>query len=703
MGKPTGKKKDPVTQKAANASGKPSKPSERSSKAFDEDTAIFINMSQDLKEEGSRLFQKRDHEGAMLKYEKALKLLPGNHIDVAHLRTNMAACYMQLGLGEYPRAINECNLALEVSPRYSKALLRRAKCYEALNRLDYALRDVNFVLSVEPNNLNALELLGGLKKTMEEKGISIDEKDLASLEQPTTAPMHKVVREKLKKKKSKKSESKAHDKVILEDTANAVKDKEVVTKTIAKKEVVLKPVKEEKVVTRTVKLVFGEDIRWAQLPLSCSMRLVRDIIKDRFPGLKGVLVKYKDQEGDLVTITATDELRLAESSGDALGSLRLYVTEVNPEEEPTYDGITNGDEMQGDSIEHGSTEAGKDLANKLTNVEDWIIQFARMFKNHVGFDSDSYLDMHEVSMKLYSEALEDVVTSDDAQELFQMAADKFQEMTALALFNWGNVHMSSARRRVSISEDGSTESAYERIKAAYEWARKEYKKAEKRYEEALKIKTDFYEGFLALGHQQFEQAKLCWYYAMACKMNLEDGASSEVLQLYNKAEDCMDRGMLMWEEIEEQRLNGLSKLDKYRAHLRKMGLDGLLEDISSDEAAEQAAIVRSQIYILWGTILYERSVVEYKIGLPSWEECLEVAVEKFELAGASPTDIGVMIKNHCSNQTALEGLGFKVDEIVQAWNEMYDAQRWQFGVPSFRLEPLFRRRVPRLHNILEHF
>jgi len=33
--------------------------------------------------------------------------------------------------------------------------------------------------------------------------------------------------------------------------------------------------------------------------------------------------------------------------------------------------------------------------------------------------------------------------------------------------------------------------------------------------------------------------------------------------------------------------------------------------------------------------------------------CVRVAVEKFELAGASTTDIGVMIKNHCSNETAM--------------------------------------------------
>ncbi|KAG0500965.1 hypothetical protein HPP92_001037 [Vanilla planifolia] len=52
------------------------------------------------------------------------------------------------------------------------------------------------------------------------------------------------------------------------------------------------------------------------------------------------------------------------------------------------------------------------------------------------------------------------------------------------------------------------------------------------------------------------------------------------------------------------------------------------------------------------------------------------AVEKFKLAGASPTDIAVMIKNHCANGTTQEGLGFKIDEIVQAWNEMHDAKMW---------------------------
>ncbi|KAL0291037.1 UNVERIFIED_CONTAM: protein PHOX1 [Sesamum angustifolium] len=631
MGKPSAKKKIQIGSKSNDGNIKHVK---ANSKAFDEDTAIFINMSQELKEEGNKLFQKHDHEGAMLKYEKALKLLPPNHIDVAYLRTNMAACYMQLGIGEYPRAVNECNLALLVAPKYSKALLKRARCHEALNRLDLALKDVSNVLSMEPNNLTALEIADNLRKAIEEKGVQVEDKEIVtppSEAEPTSAPVPgKIVKEKGRKKKSTKFEKKN----IVEPEEKNVNEVE-------------ESKAEDKVVVEE---------------------------KRSFKEEKGVLIKYKDQEGDLVTITTTDELRIAEGLAENQGFLRLYIAEVSPDKEPLYDGMGIKEEVHQSSKKSSMVTVDINLNKGSSCVEDWIVQFARLFKNHVGFECDSYLDLHEIGMKLYSEAMEDTVTSEDAQGLFDIAAAKFQEMTALALFNWGNVHLSKARKRVVLTEDSSAESMLVQVKAAYDWAQKEYVNAGMRYEEALKIKPDFYEGLLALGLQQFEQAKLSWYYVIGSKSNLEMGASAQVLELYNKAEDSMEKGMQIWEEMEEQRLN--------------------------DEASKQAANMRSQIYHLWGTMLFERSVVEYKLSLPTWEECLEVAIEKFELAGASQTDIAVMIKNHCSNETALEG--FKVDEIVQAWNEMYDADRWRTGVAAFRLEPLFRRRSPKLHSVLEH-
>jgi tetratricopeptide (TPR) repeat protein len=669
MGKQKGKEKKQAGETSSDANPKQSKIGENSPKCYEKDTSAFISQSQGLKEEGNKLFQKRDPEGAMLKYEKALKLLPRNHIDVSYLRSNMAACYMQMGLSEYPRAIHECNLALEVTPMYSKALLKRARCYEALNKLDLALRDVNTVLNIEPRNLMALEIAETVKQTLEKKGLKVNDTVIELppdyVEIPCASSQLKVVKVKTRKKKKKKSnkveEKKAED-VTEEKKAEDVTEEKMAEEKKAEVKVVVEEKImsiEEEVPMKTVKLVFGEDIRWAQLPVNCSLLQLREAVHDRFPSSRAVLIKYRDQEDDLVTITTNEELRWAEASAEVQGSFRLYIVEVNPEQDPFFErlnkaGVKNLSIKHSNIVENGDVVKSKEL--KVSScIEDWIILFSQLFKNHVGFESDKYLDLHEVGMKLYSEAMEEVVTSEEAQDLFNIAGEKFQEMAALALFNWGNVHISRARKRVCFTEDASKEYILAQIKVAYDWAQKEYIKAGTRYEEALKIKPNFYEGFLALAQQQFELAKFSWHYAISCNVDLETWPSIEVLQLYNNAEDNMEKGMRLWEELEEQRRSELSKTKNDRTQLQKMGLEGLFKDISPHEAVEQSANVRSLINILWGTILYERSIVEFKLELPVWHECLEVAVEKFELAGASPTDIAVMVKNHCSNNNALEG------------------------------------------------
>ncbi|KAK0570648.1 hypothetical protein LWI29_004397 [Acer saccharum] len=718
MGKQSGKKKKQLGGESGDGNAKQS----HSPRVYDKDTTVFIAMAQELKDEGNKLFQKRDHEGAMLKYEKALKLLPKNHIDVSYLRSNMAACYMQVGLSEYPRAIHECNLALAVTPKYSKALIKRARCYEALNRLDFALRDVTMVLKIEPNNLMALEIAERVKKELENRGLRVNDAVIELpqdyVESPIASSVTKVAKDKTKKKGKKHEQKNVVDRIEEKNVVDRIKEKKVdekieekkVDENIEEKKAEDKVVVEEKISCtkeeepkKTVKLVFGEDIRVAQLPLNCSLLQLREVINDRFPTSRAVLIKYRDQEGDLVTITSDDELRFAEASIELQGSVRLYVVEVNPVQDPFYERFKNEKihtlDIEHKSIENGNVGEDKEAEKGSYLIDEWIIKFAQLFKNHVGLDSDTYLDLHQLGFKVYSEAMEETVTSEEAQGLFDRAAEKFQEMAALALFNWGNVHMSRARKKVYLSEDSSRESLLEQIKTAYDWAQQEYTKAGNRYEEALKIKPDFYEGLLALGQQQFEQAKLSWYYAVASNVDLDAWSSTEVLKLYNKAEDNMDKGMQMWEEFEGQRQNDISRL---KVNSQEIGLHGFFKDISADEAEEQSTIIRSQIYLLWGTILYERSIMEYKLEIPVWHECLEVAVEKFELAGASPTDIAVMIKNHCSNNDAVDGLGFKIDEIIQAWNEMYEAKKWESRIPSFRLEPLLRRRVSKLYNALEH-
>ncbi|KAL6639958.1 hypothetical protein ACP70R_022268 [Stipagrostis hirtigluma subsp. patula] len=706
----------------------------------DGDEAVFLELARELKEEGVRLFNRRDYAGAAFKYDKAAQLLPrGQRVEAAHLRASVAHCYMRMSPPEHHRAIHECNLALEAAPGYSRALLRRATCFEALDRPDLAWEDVERVLRSEPSNRAAREISGRVRAALEQKGVAV------ALDWEPVTPEEEEAAGAKGEGKSKKS-TKHFGSVAEEQGMNHVEDGKIGNH-------VLPPGQEEAAGTRShlekdlkkgnkkqkkhsqqcsngvgnqqnhteekqqnnteekqekynddkrgrhtagrkmrhgdgkqqkhsaeeqqdhggdkhkhieesntdvkgeamkdVKLVFGEDIRCAQMPANCTLSQLREIVQEKFPSLKALLVKYKDQEDDLVTITSSDDLNLANNLADPGGPMRLYIAEVDPVQELGVDGVrrrpsfATSEKNRYILSENGSIRHDDE---HIYYADDWVIQFAQLFKNHVGFNSDGYLDLHDLGTRLYYEGMEDTIESEEAQEIFQVAEIKFQEMAALALFNWGNVHMCRARKRPRLPDDSLLEFTLEEVKVSYDWACAEYAKAGAMFEEAVKTKSDFFEGHIALGQQQFEQAKLSWYYALAFKIDME----TQVLELFNHAEDNMEKGMDIWEGMEILRLKGLSKPNMEKVILEKIGLEGFVKDISADEAFEQASTIRSHINILWGTILYERSVVEYNLGLPSWEESLTVAMEKFKIGGASLADINVIVKNHCANETTQE-------------------------------------------------
>nr|GMD51505.1 HSP-interacting protein-like [Ipomoea batatas]GMD56437.1 HSP-interacting protein-like [Ipomoea batatas] len=836
-----GKQKEQKKKQFGSSRKQKRKCDNESPRGYDKDTVAFISLSQELREEGNRLFQRRDYEVAMLMYEKAIKLLPGNHIDVPYLRSNMAACYMQMGSSEYPKAVYECNLALEVNPNYTKALLKRARCYEALSRLDLALRDAKRVMQMEKNNFMAAEIAERVKATIDQNGgaanIPVDlipvpeyveppilsnsfkAKDTASVGKKKKKRQKKNIEEeeeeeedddddengkgpseivasraakkrekKAKKKKNGNGRGKATDedddenqfetkkkRVVPninggiqgkkkkkkdsdvssgdEEEEEEAKCEESMTTSVEnnrfdilicenKKKVEKKKCEEERkaedklvvgeimidteatVVAaaaaveprRTVKLIFGDDIRFAQVPTNCTVLKLREIICNRFPNCKSILIKYKDQEGDMVTMTTNEEFKWAQSSV-AHGFIRLHIVDVNPDQDPLLQKILQEEEEEEEQeneveeyekqtaeIESPGTRRRESdqLGSTSCIIDDWTIHFAYLFKSYVGFESDCYLDLHDVGVKLYSEAMEETVTSEEAQDIFTTSEEKFQELAALSLFNWGNVQMSKARRRAFTDEYtvGDSESMMSQITDAFTSVQKEYTMAGKRFEEALKIKPNFYEAIIALGQLQFEQAKLSWQYAISTETDLESWPSSEVLQLYSNASRNMERGIKMWEEALVQHLIQVANNQNGGTHglLQQMKLGNLFSEVSAEETAEQASNIRSQVNLLWGTMLYERSVVEFKLGVPNWEQCLGAASHKFELAGASQEDIAVMVKNHCSN--SLEG--YNVDETEQAWNEMYEAIRWQMEIPALHLEPLIRQRVSRLQHAFDN-
>ena len=124
-----------------------------------QDYALYLaSRAKELKEEGNRRFQRKDYVGAMEQYDLALELTSQDHPDRAIFHSNRAACLMQMKPVNYEEAVRECSLALNVHPGFGRALLRRARAYEALGKLDLALEDVESLLKSDMSHPDALEM-----------------------------------------------------------------------------------------------------------------------------------------------------------------------------------------------------------------------------------------------------------------------------------------------------------------------------------------------------------------------------------------------------------------------------------------------------------------------------------------------------------------------------------------------------------------
>lgn len=149
----------------------------------------------------------------------------------------------------------------------------------------------------------------------------------------------------------------------------------------------------------------------------------------------------------------------------------------------------------------------------------------------------------------------------------------------------------------------------------------------------------------------------------------------------------------MWDQLEAAQQQG-AQADAAKAKKEPSKPETSEEGTGVAEVAEQGAAMRSQINLFWGNVLFEHSQVEvnnrlqlwrhnihfiaqvisllcrlcnqnclseqlshtlvslreqYRVGLPSWKELLDAALEKFVSAGAATDEIDGALKNHPAN------------------------------------------------------
>lgn len=99
------------------------------------------------KEEGNNFFKSGNNQAAYDTYSEALSIDPKNISTNAKLLCNRALVGSKLG--KVDQAVDDCTKALEMDPKYIRALQRRASFYQSIDKHDEAVRDFEQVFKIE--------------------------------------------------------------------------------------------------------------------------------------------------------------------------------------------------------------------------------------------------------------------------------------------------------------------------------------------------------------------------------------------------------------------------------------------------------------------------------------------------------------------------------------------------------------------------
>ncbi|XP_067897127.1 mitochondrial import receptor subunit TOM70 [Heterodontus francisci] len=112
------------------------------------DSLSLLDQAQAAKNKGNKYFKAGKFEQAIQCYTEAIGLCPLNQKqDLSTFYQNRAAAFEQLQ--KWNEVAQDCTKAVELNPKYIKALYRRAKAYEKLDNKKECLEDVTAVCILE--------------------------------------------------------------------------------------------------------------------------------------------------------------------------------------------------------------------------------------------------------------------------------------------------------------------------------------------------------------------------------------------------------------------------------------------------------------------------------------------------------------------------------------------------------------------------
>ena len=222
-----------------------------------------------------------------------------------------------------------------------------------------------------------------------------------------------------------------------------------------------------------------------------------------------------------------------------------------------------------------------------------------------------------------------------ADEMLAGASLKFQEAAALALFNWGNVHMCAARKAMDGGrdpplEEGGPPGAAIATADKFDEVTDRLAQAEGRYVAALEVKPDFHDASIALAQRRYERARLLCAAAglsgATTSGSVDARRADEAESEFNAA--CEDFTTVLGQLPEEEKKEKPKEAPK-----------------EGEEAPAEEPSMKAQVLVMWGNTLFEHSQMRARLK-KEWKPLLDDAVVKFKDAGCAQADIDQALKVH---------------------------------------------------------
>ena len=553
MGRSKGRGKGGGAKAAQAASG-----TESTKKWSVEEDKMFLKRSKELIKEGNKHFQQAKLEHARQSYEKALQLCKGHRKESAQLHSNLGA--ILLLQHKFDEAIQECTLSLELDQYNVTTRRRRARAHELTGNLIGALIDVRWL-------------------------IRIHAQAPAKLREPFVAFERKLI-DQIKQGQASRNQAPAAAEQAAAKQAPPV----------------------------GVKLQRGDEVRLVEVRPDVSYADLKSVCLQKFDGLGDFNVTAKDEDGDVITLRSREDVSAALKLAT---NPKFLVSEVErgrggpaPGEPPTKVPPNLMVEETNLQQQQQQQQQGKKKEEEVYELDDWMIDFAELFKEHLGIDIDTPLDLSKLAWEKCAEALDTAVKDDKSEALLRAAAGKFEEVIQTALVNSRRAHVRGRSSSTRRGGGGGVRRGAQGGGAGWTSPRATAPQLGRR--------PDFADAVLSLSQLEFEKGR------SAARLGRRRGTGTtptgprEVPVLDREVQEALE--LVPPSPEGEQAAEG-------------------------DQGEGSPQVTRAQALVMWGNALYEMSQI-LAGAKKEWKPTLELAVAKFVDAKCRREEVSAALEQH---------------------------------------------------------